>query len=119
MTRDQQLALIYRHTSRDYKGKLNGEKSVLVNINGATCLVLLKDLTDADIERKLPYALQQEAKRLGTLARKNGRKCVPAHDAALLALTRVANPSGEIGHPMTVQILDAWSRAWHTANLAS
>jgi hypothetical protein len=119
MTRDQQLALIYRHTSRDYRGKLNGEKTILVNINGATCLVKLDELTDDEIARKLPYALQQEAKKLGTLAHKNGRKCVPAHDAALLALTREANPSGEIGHPMTVKILEAWSRAWHTAYLAS
>jgi hypothetical protein len=68
---------------------------------------------------KLPYALQQEAKKLGTLAHKNGRKCVPAHDASFLPFTREANPSGEIGHPMTIKILHAWLRGWHAANLAS
>lgn len=64
LTREQKLNLIYRHTHRDYKGKLAGERSILV-LRQATTLVQLKDLTDAEITYKLPYALRQEEKRKG------------------------------------------------------
>jgi hypothetical protein len=119
MTRAQQLALIYRHTPRDYKGKLDGARTILTNENGATVLVKLDELTDEDIARKLPLALRDEAVRLGKEAHKKGRQCVPAHDKALLALTAAANPTGVVGHPMTLKLLHEWSRAWHAANLAS
>jgi hypothetical protein len=50
MTREQKLKLVWRHTHRDYKGKLNGQ---------GTCLVLLKDLTDTEIEERIPRALKE------------------------------------------------------------
>lgn len=55
--RDKKLDAVWKHTHRDYKGKLNGERSIMVYRNG-TCLVLLKDLTDAEIEGKLPAAVR-------------------------------------------------------------
>lgn len=64
MTRDQQLTLIYRHTHRDYKGRLNGQRTVLTLRQGGTTLVQLDSLTDAEIADKLPYSLTLEAKRL-------------------------------------------------------
>ncbi|MDE5446467.1 hypothetical protein GWG65_34925 [Bradyrhizobium sp. CSA207] len=55
MTREQKLKLVWRHTHRDYKGTLKGERSTLIYRNG-TCLVLLKDLTDEEIEARIPRA---------------------------------------------------------------
>ena len=60
MTRDQKLKLVWRHTHRDYKGKLNGERSIMVYRQG-TCLVLLKDLTDEEIESRIPRAHKENS----------------------------------------------------------
>jgi hypothetical protein len=62
--RKKALTLIYRHTSRDYKGHLNGEKSILVLRTGGTTLVPLTALTDEEIARDLPHAQKCEEKRL-------------------------------------------------------
>lgn len=74
LTREKKLALIYRHTHRDFKGKLNGEKSILVFRTGeGTCLVTLNALTDAEIADKLPSALRrEEARKLGDKAVREG-----------------------------------------------
>jgi hypothetical protein len=61
VTRDQKLKLVWRETHRDYKGMLNGERSIMVYRQG-TCLVLLKDLTDEEIEARLPRASKETAK---------------------------------------------------------
>ena len=63
MTKEKELALIYRHTHRDYKGKIGGCGSILVLRDGGTTLVMMTDLTDAEIASRLPYALRQEAER--------------------------------------------------------
>lgn len=60
MERKQQLTLIYRHTHRDFKGRLNGERNILVLREGGTHLVPLVCLTDAEIAEKLPYAMKKE-----------------------------------------------------------
>lgn len=60
LTRDQQLALIYRHTHADYKGRSNGYRCILVLRVGGTHSVPLSDLTDAEIASKLPYAMHKE-----------------------------------------------------------
>lgn len=63
--RKQALALIYRHTSRDYKGRLaDGTRSILVLRNGGTTLAPLDQLTDAEIARLVPSAQRQETRRL-------------------------------------------------------
>jgi len=56
MTRKQKLALIYRHTHRDFKGRTaDGHRAILMFEEGVgTCLVPLHNLTDAQIEKKLP-----------------------------------------------------------------
>lgn len=64
LTRAEKLNLIYRHTHRDFKGGGKGTfRSILVYRKG-TALVLLDDLTEAEIEDKLAYALKKEAERL-------------------------------------------------------
>lgn len=67
LSRDQALKLIYRHTHRDYKGKLaDGAKSIMT-IRG---IVALDDLTDAEIAAEMPYARMKEAERLHAKASK-------------------------------------------------
>jgi len=58
------LALIYRHTHRDYKGNYGGVKSIMVCRDGASCLVPLDGLTEAEVADRLPYAMKKEAERL-------------------------------------------------------
>lgn len=60
MTRDQKLKLVWRHTHKDYKGVMNGERTIMVYRQG-TCLVLLKDLTDEEIESRIPRASKENA----------------------------------------------------------
>lgn len=64
------LRLIYRWTHSDFKGRAGerwgvpdrGKPTILVN-RGGTCLVLLENLTDEEINNKLPYALKKDAER--------------------------------------------------------
>lgn len=58
MTREQKLKLVWKHTHRDYKGMLEGQRSIMVYRQG-TCLVLLKDLTDAEMDERIPRALKE------------------------------------------------------------
>lgn len=58
------LTLIYRHTHRDYKGNYNGVKSIMVCRGGASCIVPLDELTEAEVADLLPYAMKKEAERL-------------------------------------------------------
>jgi hypothetical protein len=51
--REIKLQMIWKKTHRDFKGKVEGKRSILVNREGATCLVPLTDLTDEEIERRL------------------------------------------------------------------
>lgn len=70
LTKAQKLALIYRHTHKDFKGnRPDFGKSVLVFRDG-TCLVPLDQLTDEEIADKLPGALKKEEARLAKKAEK-------------------------------------------------
>jgi hypothetical protein len=62
MTREQELTLIYRHMHRDFKGRIDGERTIMI-ARGTTTLVALSELTDAEIADLLPYALKKEAQR--------------------------------------------------------
>ena len=53
MTREQKLEAIWRSTHDDFKGSINGTRTLLVYRN-ATCLVRLADLTDDEISALLP-----------------------------------------------------------------
>ena len=53
--RDKKLASVWKHKHRDYKGRINGVRYVMVYRNG-TMSVPLTDLTDAEIEDSLPAA---------------------------------------------------------------
>jgi hypothetical protein len=71
LLRKQKLAIIYRHTHRDFKGKAGaqwgehaGEKTIVVNEKGASVLTLLETLSEEQIASQLPYALKKEAERL-------------------------------------------------------
>lgn len=63
MTKEEKLKLIYRHTHRDFKGKIGGCGAILVLREGGTTLVMMTALTDAEIERGLPSAIRKEAER--------------------------------------------------------
>jgi hypothetical protein len=70
MTKQEQLTIIYRHTHRDYKGKVNGERAILINENGATVLCPLSALTDKQIARTFPYCYRRELQSIGRGATK-------------------------------------------------
>ena len=62
-TREHYLKLIWRHTHRDYRGKIDGEKAILVLREGGTHAVKLTDLTEAEFRDKAAYALKKEDAR--------------------------------------------------------
>jgi hypothetical protein len=53
MNREQKLEAIWRSTHADFKGRIDGTRTILVYRNG-TCLVRLADLTDDEIAVLLP-----------------------------------------------------------------
>jgi hypothetical protein len=55
--RDRKLMAVWKHKHRDYKGRIDGVRYVLVYRNG-TMSVPLTDLTDAEIEDALPAAVR-------------------------------------------------------------
>jgi hypothetical protein len=61
-----------------------------------------------------------QASVLGTLAFKSGKKCIPAHDADLMNMLSGRmigqTPKGEASN---IQIMKAWTNAWHNANIAA
>jgi hypothetical protein len=71
LNRKQKETLIYRHKAKDYKGRIEGKKSVMppVNFIGKTCLVVLSNLSDEELERlwemenENNYLLRKEEQR--------------------------------------------------------
>jgi len=57
--RDKKLAAVWKHKHRDYKGRIDGVRYVMVYRNG-TMSVPLTDLTDAEIEDALPKAVKEQ-----------------------------------------------------------
>ena len=55
--RDRKLMAVWEHKHRDYKGRIDGVRCVLIYRNGTTS-VPLTDLTDAEIEDSLPAAVR-------------------------------------------------------------
>lgn len=58
-TRREKLRLIYRWTHRDFKGRFGGVFSLLINRAGSSQLVPLDQLTDAEIDERLPLAISR------------------------------------------------------------
>jgi len=52
--RDQKLRAVWQGTHRDYKGTINGQRHILVLRKGGTASVPLTDLTDDEINSRLP-----------------------------------------------------------------
>lgn len=68
MTRDEKLKKVWAATHRDYKGMINGKKTIMVYRNGST-VVRLDDLTGAEIASRLPTkVIEAEVNRLASLA---------------------------------------------------
>ena len=112
LTRADKLNLIYRHTHRDYKGGKGPARSILV-LRGAATSVPITDLTDAEIEDKLPYALKKETERLSFPGfTESERRLVKAlgEDAAKRA--HALNEEGEGPH----MIAREFEITWHEAN---
>lgn len=59
MTRNEKLDAVYRATHADYKGKINGQRSIMVLRSGGTTIVPLHDLTDKEVEDRLPKKSNQ------------------------------------------------------------
>jgi ribosomal protein S6E (S10) len=53
VARAAKLELIWKRCHNDFKGKIDGVRTIMTYRNG-TCLVALDDLTDAEIADKLP-----------------------------------------------------------------
>jgi hypothetical protein len=54
-------ALVWKHTHRDFRGKLeDGTKTVLVGTPAGTCLIALTNMTDAELLAKLPARVRAE-----------------------------------------------------------
>lgn len=62
MEKQKKLDLIFKHTHKDFKGT-GQDKTLMILRNGATCLVPLEGLTEAEVGRLLPYALKKEQER--------------------------------------------------------
>lgn len=54
-------ALIWKHTHRDFKGKCDGVKMIMIFRNGST-LCPIPGLTDAEYADRLGYAQRKEAR---------------------------------------------------------
>jgi len=61
MNREQKLEAIWRSTHADFKGRIDGTRTILVYRLG-TCLVRLDDLTDKEIEDRLPRQREERAR---------------------------------------------------------
>lgn len=59
-TRAKLEALVWRHTHRDFKGLIDGIRTVLHLAPGGTCVVALSSLTDAELFDKLPSRVRAE-----------------------------------------------------------
>lgn len=55
--------LIWRHTHRDYKGKVDGVKMIMINRSGGTTLVDLEGLTDEEFVHELDCARRAEERK--------------------------------------------------------
>lgn len=58
MTREQKLKLVWKNTHKDFRGQINGVKNIMVFRNGS-CLVNLTDLTDKEINDRLPKEFRE------------------------------------------------------------
>ena len=56
--------IIYRHTHKDYKSKLNGVKMLLVDNNGRDEMCVCEELSDYVIENMYTVVAKKEAKRI-------------------------------------------------------
>ena len=59
MMKDEKLKLIWKTTHKDFKGKIGLDKYILVYRNG-TCMVKLTDLTDEEINDRLPKDIRDQ-----------------------------------------------------------
>jgi hypothetical protein len=59
--------LIWRHTHRDYRGVIDGQRTILVFRNGSQ-LVLLTSLTDEEFSTRLASAKTAEQRRKGNVS---------------------------------------------------
>lgn len=72
----------------------------------------MKTLTSEDKENNRKVASAQIA---GTIAFKEGKKRIPAHDSNVMELLKGQKP----GSKTTIRIFNAWLKAWDIANLYS
>lgn len=55
MPRNLQLDMVYQRTHSDFKGRMDGVRTIMVLRQGGSTLVRLDDLTEAEIDDRLPW----------------------------------------------------------------
>lgn len=61
------------------------------------------------------YALNAKAEALGEAGYRSGLRA-PAQDEACMTMIGENTPTGAVGHPNTLLILEAWTRGWSRAH---
>lgn len=59
MATTSELNAIWNATHRDFRGVLDGVRTILVCRKGATVIVALADLTEAEVAARLPRAMRK------------------------------------------------------------
>ena len=58
ITRKKLESLVYKHTHKDFKGKIDGNRTILVGTPEGTCLVFLSSLTDEQLWSRVPQKVK-------------------------------------------------------------
>lgn len=61
--RERLRAEAWRKTCNDYKGHLNGQRSIMILRNGSTQIVYLSELTDEEISKFFPTRKADRARQ--------------------------------------------------------
>lgn len=64
MDRKTALAFAWQTTHPDFRGTIEGERTILRNIKGATCLCFIKDTPDAELQEMVRMGLRLQSRKL-------------------------------------------------------
>lgn len=59
ITRKKLEGLVYKHTHADFKGRIDGVRTILKCTNQGTCAVPLTSFTDEELLEKLPSRVKE------------------------------------------------------------
>lgn len=64
MDRKTALAFAWQTTHRDFRGVIDGERTILRNVKGATCLCFIKDTPDDELREMVRMGLRLQSRKL-------------------------------------------------------